>query len=94
MSKFNIGDTVILKRPTIFTAKGSLEKGARGVIVNQDRNVLMPEGVQFCVSWFNWDKGHNNTKTSRRDRINAPFNSAWWVGINDLELDEGVVENE
>ena len=94
MSKFNIGDTVILKRPTIFTAKGSLEKGARGVIVNQDRNVLMPEGVQFCVSWHNWDKGHNNPKPSRRDRISAPIAGGWWAGGNDIELDEGVVENE
>jgi hypothetical protein len=93
MSKFHIGDTVILKRPTIFTAKGSLEKGARGLIVNveEDERVLKIGNEQFCVSWFNWDKGHSNTQDSP---IAIPHNSAWWVGINALELDAGVEENE
>lgn len=93
MSKFNIGDTVILKRPTIFTVKGALEKGARGVIVNveEDKAVLRIGGEQFCVSWFNWDKGHNNTQDAP---VAISNNSAWWVGASALELDEGVVENE
>lgn len=93
MSKFHIGDTVILKRPTILTAKGALEKGARGVIVNVDEDeAVLRSGVeQFCVSWFNWDKGHNNTQNAP---VAIPNNSAWWVGVNHLELDEGVVENE
>lgn len=93
MSKFHIGDTVILKRATIFTAKGSLEKGARGLIVNieEDEAILRIGGEHFCVSWFNWDKGHNNTQN---DAIAIPHNSAWWVNLTGLELDEGVVENE
>lgn len=93
MSKFHIGDTVILKRAAILTPGGSLETGAMGLIVNveEDERVLRFGFKQFCVSWFNWDKGHNNTQDAP---IAISPNSAWWVGINDLELDAGVVENE